>query len=98
NAYALATFEYRFPIANLDAGLDTLPLFLRRLHGDVFCDVGSAGDPPLRLQAFHPSVGAELKTELTAVYALGTELRLGLARGLSNGGIWDAYLSVGSSF
>ncbi len=98
NTFALGTLEYRFPIADLNVGVDTLPLFFRRISGSVFTDVGTVGQEALQLGPLRPSVGVELKTELTAVYALGAELRLGLARGLSFRGIWDVYLSVGSTF
>ncbi len=98
NLYLLGTLEYRFPLADLDFGLGTLPLFFRRLHGAAFADVATLGDGALQLGPVRPSVGLELRTELTVAYALGAELRLGLARGLSSRGIWDVYLALGSSF
>ncbi|MGQ0504532.1 MAG: hypothetical protein ACT4TC_04375 [Myxococcaceae bacterium] len=98
NAYGLGTAEYRFPLVNLDAGSGTLPLYFRRLHGAVFADVATiARELPL-FEPLTPSVGAELRSELTVGYGLITELRLGLARGFARKGIWDVYLTAGSSF
>ena len=34
--------EYRFPIMWIERGVDTFPLYLRRLHGNLFVDYGGA--------------------------------------------------------
>src|SRR5205814_9288324 len=39
-AYVLGTFEYRLPLVEVQTGAWTLPVYLRRLHGAVFSDVG----------------------------------------------------------
>ena len=92
----LGNLEYRFPIAYPDHGLSTLPLYLRRLDGNVFVDYGGAFDQlDLRDIRFfnhgalidapqlHASIGAELWIGLTLGYLLNTQLRLGYAHGFS---------------
>jgi hypothetical protein len=97
NEYALGSAEYRFPVVNLDRGFWTLPLYLRRLHGAAFVDVGQAANE-LDWRQFAPGVGAEARLEFTIAYALTTTLRLGYARGLAAGGINDVYLLLGGGF
>jgi hypothetical protein len=111
--YLLENLEYRFPIAIVDRGPATLPVFLRRLDGNLFLDYGGAFNE-LDLGAIdvfhdgylidspqlHAAVGAELWTNLTLGYYLGTQLRLGYARGFGrfalDGGQW--YFVASSAF
>jgi len=82
--YNLFNAEYRFPIAYVDRGISTLPVFLHHLSGAFFADWGGAYDRIDRehpLRVMHLGIGAELWLELRLGYsALGT-LRLGAARG-----------------
>ena len=94
--YALANVEYRFPIAYPDRGPSTLPIYLRRLDGNLFVDYGGAFNY-LDLHAIrffhhgalvdtpqlHSSIGAELWLGLTLGYLLNVQLRLGVAHGFS---------------
>ncbi|MFT3774034.1 MAG: hypothetical protein QM820_52380 [Minicystis sp.] len=94
--YILSNIEYRFPIVYPDRGLSTLPLYLRRIDGNVFIDYGGAFDYlDLRSIRFfhhgalidsrqlHGSIGAELWFGLTLGYLLNTQIRLGYAYGFS---------------
>jgi hypothetical protein len=94
--YVLANAEYRFPIAFVDHGISTLPLYLRRLDGNVFVDYGGAfNDFDVRHIRFfhhgaliddpqlHSSLGAELWLGLTLGYELDTQIRFGYAYGFS---------------
>jgi Tol biopolymer transport system component len=99
-AYALGTAEYRFPIWDVDRGAWTLPVYLRRLHGAVYSDVGDAfafdhGDFQL-----HAGAGAELRAEVVLGWILPTDLRLGCARGLERSplAILDCYVALGAIF
>jgi WD40-like Beta Propeller Repeat len=86
-AYNLLNAEYRFPIWYADRGLSTLPAFLRTVSGTVFFDYGGAYDqidPHHPFLQFHPSTGAELWIETVLGYAVGSNLRLGVARGLDS--------------
>ncbi len=96
-SYILHNVEYRFPIVKPDRGLSTLPLYLRRIDGNVFVDYGGAFDQ-LDLEAIslftnrsiinspdlHTAAGAELWTTVTLGYYLTTQLRLGYAHGFSS--------------
>jgi outer membrane protein assembly factor BamA len=95
-AYVLQNIEYRFPIVKPDRGLSTLPMFLRRIDGNVFLDYGGAFDQ-LDLSAIslfknrsiinspdlHTSAGAEVWLGLTLGYYLDAQFRLGYAHGFS---------------
>ncbi|HZR09031.1 MAG TPA: BamA/TamA family outer membrane protein [Myxococcales bacterium] len=98
--YLLGTAEYRFPIWNVETGAWTLPVYLRRLHGAVYTDVGDAFSPGRADFALHAGAGAELRAEVVLGFILPTDLRLGCARGLSRGplAILDCYLALGGVF
>lgn len=97
NRYVLGSAEYRFPIADLDRGLQLLPAYLRRLQGAVVSDVGEAADA-LTFRGLQPSVGGELRAEIWLAYQLPFTVRLGLARGLAAEGITGAYLVLGGGY
>jgi Tol biopolymer transport system component len=91
NGIALANLELRFPLATPEVGHSTWPLFLRRVHGAVFADLGEAfvhGEErgytgsDFRWDRLRLGVGAELRLELVMAYWLVGDLRLGVARGL----------------
>ncbi|APR84120.1 tolB protein precursor [Minicystis rosea] len=94
--YLLTNIEYRFPILYPDHGISTLPLFLRRIDGNVFLDYGGAFDyldlrgirffhhgALIDSRQLHASVGAELWLNLSLGYVLGTQIRIGYAYGFS---------------
>ncbi len=97
NRFALANAEVRAPIATLDRGLWTLPIFVRRLHAALTFDDGLAADR-LRLADFRPSAGAELRADLVLGYGLGVGVRLGYARGFGASGIHEVFFGLGSGF
>jgi hypothetical protein len=94
--YLLSNLEYRFPIVYPDRGISTLPLYLRRIDGNLFVDYGGAFDR-LNLQGIrffhhgalidsaqlHGSIGAELWLGMTLGYLLNTQFRVGYAYGFS---------------
>lgn len=89
-SYALGNVEYRFPIANIDHGPSTLPIFINRITGNVFLDYGSAFDL-LDTAEFKTGTGGELWFDSTLGYIAAFTFRLGYARGLSSGGIDKVY-------
>ncbi len=97
NSYVLGNFEYRFPLWLQGFGPWTFPLYLRRLSGALFCDVGEAANT-LTAKKLRPSVGGELRDEIFLGYGLLTNVRLGFARGLGEGGISEWYLALGGAF
>jgi hypothetical protein len=88
--YALGQAEYRFPIVNIDRGLSTVPIFLNRISGNVFFDVGSSFDDP-RTATVLSGVGAEVWVDSTLGYFAPLNFRVGYARGLAAGGIDKVY-------
>jgi hypothetical protein len=88
--FGLLNAEYRFPIANIDRGPSTLPIFLHRVTGSAFVDYGSAFNDPASAK-FKTGVGAELWFDLTFGYLLNFTFRAGYARGLASGGIDKPY-------
>jgi len=103
NDFNLLNVEYRFPIWYADRGISTLPAFLRTLSGTAFFDMGAAYDQlDLKdpLASYHQGVGAELWLELLFGYYVSGNLRLGVARGLSDDAPsgWQTYTVVSSAF
>ena len=85
--YNLMNVEYRFPIAYVNRGLSTLPVFVRSLAGVLFVDYGGAYyemDMDHPLDVFHAGVGAELWINLVLGYGGFVDARLGVARGLDH--------------
>jgi dipeptidyl aminopeptidase/acylaminoacyl peptidase len=112
-AYVLQNLEYRFPILKPDRGLSTLPLYMRRIDGNVFLDYGGAFDKLaldeislfskgaiINSPQLHTSAGFELWTTLTLGYYLTAQLRVGYAYGFSSKAIpgGQLYFVAGSAF
>jgi outer membrane protein assembly factor BamA len=98
--YALATAEYRFPIIDVQAGPWTLPVYLRRLHGAVYTDVGDAFTPGRADFHLHAGAGGELRAEVVLGWVLPADVRLGCARGLESGppAMLECYAALGGIF
>ncbi|HUJ24411.1 MAG TPA: LpqB family beta-propeller domain-containing protein, partial [Myxococcales bacterium] len=98
--YVLGTAEYRFPIWDVQAGAWTLPVYLRRLHGALFADVGDAFTAGRRDFRLHAGAGAELRAEVVLGWILPADLRFGCARGLETSplAILDCYAALGGVF
>ncbi|MEZ4294119.1 MAG: BamA/TamA family outer membrane protein [Polyangiaceae bacterium] len=103
--YVLGNAEYRFPIAVPEIGPSTLPVYLRRIDGNLFTDMGGAfNDFDIENMAFfqngrlldtrllHASFGAELWFGLTIGYGLPVQLRLGYAKGVTVEALADGQL------
>jgi hypothetical protein len=95
DAQALATLEYRLPLLELERGLATLPIFLERIHGAAFTDLGLAFEGVPVPTAVRASVGAELRADITLGYYSTFVVRAGFARGVSADGVDQPYLVMG---
>ena len=95
-SYFLQNVEYRIPIVRPDHGISSLPLFLRRIDGNLFWDYGGAFDnfdfhhigffrngSIFYSPQLHTSVGGELWLATTIGYQLNVQFRLGYAYGFS---------------
>ena len=114
NNFLLTSLEYRFPIANIEHSLKLGPLsiFLERLSGALFVDIGNAwesANASINItteeneinsiwQGFKSSIGAELKADFNYQYDSPFTLRLGAAKALSDPKGYDIYITLGTSF
>jgi hypothetical protein len=101
--YSLFNAEYRFPIAYVDRGVSTLPVFLRQVSGAVFADWGGAYDRIPRnspLDVLHLGTGGELWVNFMLGYRLEWTLRLGLAHGFGEAAKSDfsSYFVITSAY
>ncbi len=94
----LVQLEYRFPIWWVQRGYDTLPFFVRRLYGGAFLDWGDAFSTPIDLRTFRFGTGLELFVDASLAYAIPLTLRIGVAHGLSTGGVTQTYMHLGVPF
>jgi hypothetical protein len=78
-AVLVANADYRFPVARVERGIRTWPIFLRDVHGALFADVGSSGDALDALPAAAWSVGGEVAARLTLGYTWNVSLAAGAA-------------------
>ena len=93
----VVTGEWRLPLADVDRSFMVPPVGLNRISMNVFAEAGAAWNNA-DARDYHRSVGMELMTEPRLGYLLGFSLRLGVARGLDEGGFTQAYLRGGRSF
>ena len=96
--FHLVQAEYRFPIWRTQFGIDTLPIFIHRIYGLGFVDVGDATSNAFDVGRLRWGVGAEVLVDFSIGYYLGYTLRLGLAQGLSTGGQTQFYGHLGVPF
>ena len=91
NGTASASVELRFPLFTPELGYSTAPLFLRRVHGALFADLGEAfvqgtergyAGADFHWKRLRVGAGAELRLETAFAYWLLADVRLGVARGL----------------
>jgi hypothetical protein len=92
---AAITLEYRLPLLEIERGLETLPVFIDRLHGAVFVDSASAFDSRPTGATFATGLGAELRLQVTLGYYGSYLVRAGYARGLTTGGVDQPYVVLG---
>jgi hypothetical protein len=92
--------EYRFLLNRINRGLSTLPAFARRIHAAVFSDAGDAFYGPFDVKSVSACVGAELRFDWAGglAYSSNYTLRLGVARGLTAGGLFQWYATLAVPF
>lgn len=71
--------DYRWPLARVERGTGTWPVFLHTLHAAVFSDVGHAWTDTFRARDLRTSLGVELTANLVAGYALPVSVTTGVA-------------------
>jgi hypothetical protein len=95
---SILQLEYRALVTRINRGLQTLPVFARRLHAAVFSDIGDAWTGDFELSNVSVGVGGELRFDWSTDYGRELTLRLGIAQGLTEGGVLQWYLSMTKLF
>jgi WD40-like Beta Propeller Repeat len=99
---ALLNAEYRLPLAYVERGVGTWPLFLRSLHAAAFVDAGHAWSGRLRLGDVKTAWGAEVGADVVAGYVAPFTLTAGVAWGRDGSGAFprnrEIYVRVGRGF
>jgi hypothetical protein len=78
-AVAVTNLDYRFPLARIERGFRTWPIFLNGLHGAIFADVGAAGATLGSMGSPLVSTGVEIASDVTLGYFLPLTVALGAA-------------------
>ena len=78
---ALANAEYRVPLAYVERGAGTWPIFLRAVHATAFVDAGHAWSGRFRGGDIKTSWGAEIGADVVAGFALPFTLSAGIGWG-----------------
>jgi hypothetical protein len=98
NQYHLLNIEYRQELWQIEHGLATLPIYLRRVHLGLLSDAGTAFN-----QALDPntdlrwSVGAALRLDAFFGYFIPGTFEIGYARGLIDGGVNETWFLLTGS-
>lgn len=96
--YQLLNVEYRFPITQVRRGVSTFPLFIQRIYGDVFADVGHAGFGRFNLDRVAVGAGAELFVDILVGFFIPFTVRVGYAHGFMADGEDQFYGVLSSPF
>ena len=91
-----STLEYRFPIKYIFRGWNTKPFFWDRLHLAAFADAGNVwgfnkGFDP---DDFSAGIGAEARIDMVLGYKLKITPAFGIAQGITDDGVTQAYITV----
>lgn len=90
--------EYRFPIAFIQRGPQTTPVYVDRMWASVFVDGGDAHFDRPDLSELRWAVGAELFTQFLVGYYVSYTLRIGFAYGFNESGGARVYVHFGVPF
>ena len=98
NQYHLLNVEYRQELFQIERGLATLPVYLRRVHLALLSDTGTAFDTRFDASRnLRTSVGAALRIDAFFGYFVPGTFELGFSRGLQLGGVLDTWFLLTGS-
>jgi hypothetical protein len=98
NQFHLLNLEYRQELWNIERGLQTIPVYLRRLHLAVLSDTGTAFDTTFDAERdLRTSIGGALRLDAFFGYFVPGTFEIGYARGLINGGINETWFLLTGS-
>ena len=99
---ALANLEARMPLASVQRGWGTWPLFLRTVHAAGFADIGHAWSGAPRWGDRKLGYGLEVSADVVAGYGLPLTATAGVAWGHDGAGLVtgarEIYVRLGRSF
>ena len=97
---AVVNVDYRFPLAWVQRGLGTWPVFLRSIHGALFADAGHAWDRSFRSADIRRAFGGEVSFDTAFGSAVGMTITAGVAWRHDSGGARDvvAFGRIGRAF
>ena len=75
----VANLDYRLPLAWIERGPGTWPVFIRSIHGAVFADGGGAWDADPSRDSWRASFGAECSSDVVVGYSVPLTLTAGIA-------------------
>jgi hypothetical protein len=84
--FHLLNLEYRQILVEVEHGLATLPVYLRRVHVAGLFDLGNAYDGGFELGELKPALGAAVRTDVVFGYFAPGSFDIGYARGLTEDG------------
>jgi surface antigen Omp85-like protein/WD40 repeat protein len=76
---AVANLDLRFPLARVQRGAGSWPVFFQTVHAATFFDAGHAWDTALRTGGLRTSTGAELSLDLVILHYVPLTLVTGAA-------------------
>jgi len=91
DTYHLANLEVRQKLWQIEEGLATLPIFLKRLHVAALADAGTAYDD-FDASAIKWSLGGAVRLDAVLGYYAPGSLEVGYAHGFSDEGIDETWL------
>jgi hypothetical protein len=98
NQYNLLNLEYRQELLQIERGLATLPIYLRRVDLAVLGDAGTAFDGAFDASAdLRTSLGAALRLDAFFGYYIPGTFEVGYARGLAHDGIDETWFLLTGS-
>jgi Tol biopolymer transport system component len=97
NQFHLLNVEYRQELWRVEHGLQTLPIYLRRLHLGLLSDTGIAFDNFDASKSIKTSLGAALRLDAFFGYYVPGTFELGVARGLQDKGTTDTWFLLTGS-
>ena len=89
--FHLLSMEYRFPLLTIEKGYLTFPVYLRRITGALFTDVGNAFFGDFTRHGWRVGSGAELRFDFKLGYYFESQIQFGVAKGLSKEGLTEYY-------
>jgi hypothetical protein len=97
-AARVGSVEWRLPLADIDRHAMVPAVGINRLSATVFFDMGGAWSSGNGPASWSRGVGIELLGEVKLLYALGLQLRVGVAQALDGPRDTRGYLTAGRSF